>query len=346
MFERTWRDTGLLAVAIALGLVLYALARVLSHVLLLVLAAIVLACALAPIASYAERWVPRVVGVLGTYLVVVLVLLGIGWLVGQPLVEQARALALAAPDLSEQAQIWLEERGVPIEGNLEDRVASILSRGAETIVLLAPTIFGAGLEITVVLAMAAYLTVSGPAMRDFTLTLLPPERRDHARETITAVGQTMGGYVRGTVIDGLIVGVITWVVLMILGVRFPLVLALVAFVGELIPVLGPWLAAIPAIGIAATQSIALAVVVGGFYLLLQQFEAYVLLPRIMRSQAKVPPLLTLVALVAGAALAGFVGAILAIPIFGGLYVLFLYVAVPAIRREARAPEPAVPPDGL
>jgi len=338
VFQRTWRDTGLLAVAIALGFAIFNLAQLLSHPFLLLLAGTVLACALAPIAGAAERWVPRVVSVLLVYLVVALVLAGIGWLIAPALVEQAQMLVENAPALAEEAEAWINDRGLPIDGNLTEQFETVLTEGARTIVFLAPSTFQAGFDILFVVALSAYLTVSGPAMLDFTITLFPPERREHARETLVEMGSTMGGYVRGSLLDGAIIGTITWVVLSVLGVDFPLVLALVAFLGELIPVLGPLLAAVPAITIAALDTITLGIVVAVFYFVLQQFESYVLLPNIMRQQADIPPLLTLVALLAGAALAGFVGAILAIPLFGGLWVLFKRVAVPAVRRESGAPE--------
>ncbi len=338
MFQRTWRDTGLLAVAIALGFAIFNLAQLLAHPFLLVLAATVLASAIGPVAGAAERWVPRVVSVLLVYLLVVLVLAGIGWLIVPTLVEQAQLLVENAPMLADEAEAWINEQGLPIDGSLTDQFENVLTEGARAIVFLAPSTFAVGFEILLVVALSAYLTVSGPAMLDFTITLFPVERREHARGTLVEMSSTMGGYVRGSLLDGAIIGTITWIALSIIGVEFPLVLALVAFLGELIPVVGPLLAAIPAITIAALDSITLGLIVAGFYFLLQQFESYVLLPNIMRQQADIPPLLTLVALLAGAALAGFAGAILAIPLFGGLWVLFQRVAVPALRRESGAPE--------
>lgn len=338
MFQRTWRDAGLLALSIALGLAFYNLGQLLAHPMLLVLAATVLASAIAPVASYVEQWVPRIVAVLGVYAAVILVLAGIGWLIAPTLVDQAEQVVTRAPELAADVESWLASRGISVEGNIGDQISSALTEGARTIIFLAPSTFSAGLEILLVVAMAAYFTVSGPALLDFTLTLFPPDRRAYAHDTLTEVSQTMGGYVRGSLIDGVIIGTITWVALSLLGVDFPIVLALVAFLGELIPVLGPLIAAVPAIGVAATQSITLGIVVAGFYFALQQFESYVLLPNIMKQQADIPPLLTLVALLAGAALAGFVGALLAIPLFGGAFVLFKRVAVPALRRETDAPE--------
>lgn len=338
MFQRTWHDTGLLAVAIALGLALHSLSGVLASPFLLILGSVVLASAVAPVASFAERWAPRIVGVMAVYFAVLLVLAAMVWAVAPPLVGQAEQLVEDAPELADDVEQWLTQRGVRIDGDLTDTMSGAMTEAARTIVFLAPSTFAAGLDIFLVLALSAYLTVSGPSMLAFTLTLFPPERREHTRSALVEVADTMGGYVRGSLIDGAILGVLTWTALTLLGVDFPLVLALLAGLGVLVPIIGPIVTALPAIAIAATESITLGLIVAGFYILLQQLESYILLPVIMRQQADIPPLLTLVAIMAGAALAGIVGAILAIPLFGGLFVLFHRVAVPALRRESDAPE--------
>lgn len=193
-------------------------------------------------------------------------------------------------------------------------------------------LLSASLEIVLILGMSAYLVAAGPALYRFALSLLPAHRRDHAAEVLQQMGQTMGGYVRGVVLDGFIVAVIVYVGLRIIGLDYPLVLAIVAFLGELIPVLGPLLAGIPAVGIALFHSWELALIVFLFYFVVQQIESYVILPNIMSKQADIPPLLTLFALLAGGALGGIFWALLALPLSGALRVFVLLVVAPAIRR--------------
>src|SRR5690606_29730791 len=154
------------------------------------------ASAMAPLADRAERVMPRVAGVLLVYLLVLLVLAGIGWLVIPTLVSQAQQLVERAPELASDVERWLEERGVPVEGNIGGPLRSTLQEGARTILLVAPSTFASALEILLVVAMAAYLTVSGPAMLQFTLTLFPPDRRDYVHDVLVEVSRTMGGYVR------------------------------------------------------------------------------------------------------------------------------------------------------
>ncbi|MEX2372963.1 MAG: AI-2E family transporter, partial [Dehalococcoidia bacterium] len=313
------------------GLAAVQVAGILFHPLLLVLAAVVIATAVSPLAARLERWVPRVAAVLLVYLAVFLVFTLIGWVVVPPLAEQAETLAVRAPELASGTQQWLEERGIAVDGEIQASIGSSLERVATSVLTLAPAIFAASLEIFLVLAMSVYLVIAAPAMLSFMLSLFPADQRDRVRDVLTEMARTTGGYVRGTVLDGLIVAVIAYIGLTIIGVDFPLVLALLAFLGELVPVVGPIVAAVPAVGIALTESVTQAAIVAVFYLVLQQFESYVLLPNIMRSQADIPPLLTLIALVAGAAIAGIVGAILAIPLLGGVYVFVIRVVAPGIR---------------
>jgi putative heme transporter len=148
----------------------------------------------------------------------------------------------------------------------------------------------------------------------------------------------MGGYVRGVAIDGAILAVLVYIGLIILDVRFALVLALIAFLGEIVPVAGPIIASIPAIAIALLDSPTKALAVAAFYLAIQQFESYVLLPNVMQNQAHIPPLLSIIALFAGGTVGNILGALIAIPLTGALRVLVLRAVAPAIRRLWRVEE--------
>jgi len=331
MTDRRWQDVAFIAMAIAIGIASVQILQVLFRPLLLVLGAVVIASAVSPLAAILGRFVPRVVAVLSVYAASLVIFGLIGWMVIPPLAAQAETLAAQAPELAERARRWLERDDIPVDTSVGPRLEQVIETVGRWLLTLAPAGAGAALELFLVIAMSAYLTISGPAMRRFLLSLVPTRQRDYADIVLHEMSRTMGGYVRGSLIDGAIIGAIVYTGLLLLGVDFPLVLALLAFLGELIPVLGPWLAGVPAVAIAATQSLQLALFVAVFYILLQQFESYVLLPTIMKSQASVPPLLTMIALVAGAAVAGIIGALLAIPLFGAMYVLTLFVLAPAIR---------------
>ncbi len=135
----------------------------------------------------------------------------------------------------------------------------------------------------------------------------------------------------------LLVGAATFSGLTVIGVDFPLVLALIAGIAELIPIVGVYIATIPAVAIALIESPTQALMVLGFYVLLQQIESNLLLPALMRHQAGIPALLAVFALFAGEQLAGILGALIAIPLAGALQVLVVRVVAPALRRWTGAP---------
>ena len=144
------------------------------------------------------------------------------------------------------------------------------------------------LEILFVLCMSIYWLIQGPARHRFVLSLLPVGERRGAAEVLAKIGNAMGGYVRGAAINGLIIGALTYVGLLFLGLEYTLVLALFAGVMEVIPIAGPIIASIPIIGLApgvAQQG------PDGRRLFrpLQQFEGNLLLPTVMHSQTRLSP---------------------------------------------------------
>ena len=329
-----WRLAVILAAALALGLGLRDLLQALFEPLLLLLGAIVVAVALDPLVARAERRLPRVGAILLLYAVLFLVLGGLGWLMVPPLIEQGQAIAEQAPATVEEGERQLEESELlPFSRQeLRERAEGLARQlGAVGADLALRAIAGAT-GILLVWAMAAYLLASGPALLRYLLSHWPPAQRGQVEDVLREMGQTMGGFVRGWVLAAMIVGVLTYVGLLIIGVKYALMLAVVAGLLELIPVLGPLIAAVPAIAVALTDSWGTALMVLLFYIALQQFENYVLLPNILYKQAHIPPLLTLVALVVGASLGGVFGALLAVPVSGALRIFILRMVSPAIRR--------------
>jgi predicted PurR-regulated permease PerM len=136
------------------------------------------------------------------------------------------------------------------------------------------------------------------------------------------VETTLGGYVRGTSILCITVGIFTFIVLSLLGVRSALMLAVFAALMEAIPMIGPFLGAVPAILVALLDSPQKALFVTIAFIIIQQIEAQILVPKVMERQVGLSPLLVLLALTAGNLLGGLIGAVVAIPIAAALMILF------------------------
>ena len=326
-----WRSAAIIGIALALAIASVDLLWLLAEPLMLLLVAIVIAQALAPIVGWLERWLSRTVGVVLVYLVLVLGFGGIGWLVFPSLVSQTQMLVNNAPDLLEQASSWFDDMGSGSTDQVITAVESTLQRFSDLLLSVPLLVFSSVIDFILIIFMSIYWLIYAPALSSFTHSLFPEERRPQVASVMGEMGHTMGGYVRGTVIDAMIIGLLTYVGLTVIGMEYVLVLAMLSGLGEFLPIVGPIIAAIPAILIALTQSPQQAGLVILFFILLQQLESNLLVPLIMRQQADVPPLLSLVAILAGSALGGLLGAIIAIPLAGALRIMVMRVAAPAER---------------
>lgn len=310
-----------------------------ARTLALLFAAVVIAEALAPVVERLERWVPRAIAVAAIYLLLIAVIAGALWYVVPELASEAADLAERLPevanDVSENVDEMTEtvdDAGVPVLSDVESTLRDAASSLSSEIVTFAGTLLASVTEIVVIGFMSVYWLLSRSALFGFIRSLAPRDQQDTVSGTIDAFSSTVGGYVRGEAISVVIIGVLSYAGLAIIGVDYALVLALVAAFGELLPIIGPILTAIPAIVVALFDSPVQALIVAGFYLLLQQIESNIIIPNVMRNQAHIPPLLTLVAISAGGSIGGILGALIAIPFVGVLKVATVQILVPAVRR--------------
>ncbi|HEV2128508.1 MAG TPA: AI-2E family transporter [Thermomicrobiales bacterium] len=336
-----WRGAAIAAIALALAAGALVLLWLLARPLTLLLIAIVIAQALTPIVALLEQWLPRGIAIVLVYLALVLMVGGIGWLVLPPLVAEGQTLVINAPELISRSREWLNGIDPESSNRVMAAVQSAIDRFADVLLSLPFTLFSSVIDVILIVFISLYWLIATPALSRFTLSLFPPEHQRRANDVMDAIGETMGGYVRATAINGVIIGVMTYIGLLVIGVEYTLILAVLAGLGEFLPVVGPILAAIPAIAIALLESPQQAVVVAVFFIALQQLESNLLVPFIMRQQADVPPLLSLLALLAGSALGGLLGALIAIPLAGAVRVLVIRVLAPAEREWAGADDPKV-----
>jgi predicted PurR-regulated permease PerM len=141
------------------------------------------------------------------------------------------------------------------------------------------------------------------------------DNKDRVGKIIDQVESNLGSWARGELILMFFVGVIIYIGLLILGIPFALPLAIIAGILEIIPVLGPNIAAIPAVIIGLTISPLMALAVAALCFLVQQIENYFLVPKIMEKSAGVNPIVTLISLTVGYRLMGLTGIILSVPLF-------------------------------
>ncbi|HEX5503435.1 MAG TPA: AI-2E family transporter [Thermomicrobiales bacterium] len=328
------------AVGVLLGAGLLLLVGQFAQTIELLLAAVIIGDALSPLVGWLARRLPRGAAIAAVYIALLLILAGVGMLVVPVVIAQIQQIVSNAPQWLSQFKGWASHFGFLGSQNVQNAIVSGLSKFSDTLLSLPLTLSGYAADGIAVFFMSVYWLFEAPALKRFTLSLVPEGERDHADAVLGEMGRSMGGYIRGVVLDGLVIGVLDYIGLVIIGVKYALVLALISFFAELIPVLGPILASIPALIVALLTSPVQFVIVLVFKLLLHQTEGHLVAPNIMRSQTDVPQLLVLVALFAGAGVAGMLGALIAIPIAGALRVLLLRVVAPAVRHRFGVPEPA------
>lgn len=322
----------LVVVAVGLGFVL--LFRF-HRLLLLLFAAIVISTAISPAVDWLHRrGLPRLLGIALLYLLLLAFIAGL-ILLGAPLiVEQATNLASAIPEAYDELRqtmlrnpnLFVWRLGVELppqfplatsgEASVEESVSAV-AQAWQTIGLVASTIFG----IFATLALAFYWTLEGERTKRALLLLLPLDKRESARELVTTIENNIGNFIVGQATLALIIGVLALAAYLLIGLPYALVLAILAGIMEVVPLIGPTLGAIPAAIVAFSVDPVKAIWVIVATAVIQQLENSFLVPRVMDRAVGVNPLVTLLALTAFGSLFGVVGALVAIPVAAMVQIL-------------------------
>lgn len=323
-----------IAIVFAIGIIFTALVlefiSLTGHSIALLFVAIVIGEAVSPVISRLENFMPRGVAVGLLFLALIGSIVGLGISLQPQITDQTTDLIDALPGYIDRATEFVRDLPLTDENEMWAGIQSNIGNFTMTLVSVPMAIFTSLAQVFIVSFMAAYWTLSRRAIREFLESLVPESEKTSLRKLLVELSSTVGGYVRGTGLGALIIGAVVYIGLSLLGVNYPLIMAIFAAFGELIPILGPNLAAIPAVIVAFLESWQLAVAVVVFYVVLQQVESVLLVPLLMNSQANIPPLLVIISVSFGGAIAGILGAIIAIPAAGALRVIVMRVIAPAI----------------
>jgi predicted PurR-regulated permease PerM len=315
-----------LAVVTALVLVLLLLWYAVN-VLMLVFAGILLAVFLRGLSGAVSRSTKLPEG-WSLAIVIVGILLVVGgliWWLAPQIAEQAAELRRVLPESIRQGEERLAEYGwgrqiiermptveeaMPNGADAFSRVTGIFSSTLSYVV-----------NFVIIVFVGIYLAIGGRTYTNGLVRLFPFERRARAREVVNELGFTLWWWLVGKIAAMIVVGVLTWLFLMLLGVPLSITLGLLAGLLDFIPNIGPFLAGIPAVLIALTVSPTVALYVLIFYFVVQSLESYVLTPILQQKTVKLPPAITVVAQVLLGVLIGGIGLILASPLAAVAFVL-------------------------
>jgi predicted PurR-regulated permease PerM len=323
-----------------------------QEVLVLLLLAILFATAIEPLVNWLRRGpFSRGQGILIVYSGIFLVLLGLGLFVVPNLVGQLtqfvdslpQQIAALRPRI-EQVELaplralllrGVEEAGPVVQRGLEEPVSTAQP---EQLVGVGGAFAHSLFSVITVFLLAFYWLTERTAIKRAVLRLVP---RDHARQvnaTWLEVEERLGAWVRGQLLVMLAIGAMAGAAFVLLGLPNPLLLAVLAGLFEIIPMIGPFLAFVPALLVALALDPTKALLLIPIAIVLQQIEGNVLIPRIMSHVVGVSPLTVILGILIGSILYGPAGAFLAVPVAAALQVILNHTLRPALEE----PTPRVP----
>ena len=279
-------------------------------IILLVFVSLLIMAILNPLVTKLSKFkIPRALSVLVSYLVVFgLVGVALAGII-PPLIEQTTNFVNGMPK-------YLEDLGASgiigreVISQFLARLGSLPAQAARITISIFSNVFG----VLTVLFFAFYLLLSRDKLDDQLSTFFGKKKSKEVTELIDALEEKLGGWARGQLALMFMVGVTTYVGLRLLGIPFSLPLAILAGLLEIVPYLGPIIAAIPAIIIGFSISAVIGLATATLTFLIQQLENYIFVPKVMEKSVGVSPIITLLSLAIGFRVAGIVGALISIPV--------------------------------
>ncbi|XGV99150.1 MAG: AI-2E family transporter [Leptolyngbya sp. BL-A-14] len=338
--------------SILLVVLLLVLLWQLQSLLIVLMISVVLAATLSPIVDWAEgRRVPRWLAVISVYLMLIGGFVGAGVLIGPTVVEQTDRLINQIPMYSEALFNWVQGLALRLNTSQPELVPQLVNpqaltnwviRSSQQVLLrsfgLTKNIVGALFSVVLVLLISGYMVAGSKTLIQGVVQLFPHPWDRRLAAQVKPVSRRMGGFIQGRVVVSAILGVVTTVGLNVLGLsEVSLALGAIAGVTNLIPFVGPFLGAIPALIVSLSMGGVTWLWVLLLFAIVQNLESYILDPLLVGSSVNIHPLYQLLAVFGGTQVLGILGAIIVPPWVAGAAVLLenLYIRPKRI-AEARA----------
>jgi predicted PurR-regulated permease PerM len=322
-------------------------------ILLLLLISLLLTAALYPAVTWLRRRGMRhsqavtvvLLGVLALFVLFLLILI-------PPIIEEAGNFADDLPEHVERTQGILQERYPSLYERLQNFAEQQSQESTITADLPLPQILSAGAGIVqgvsntvIVMVITAYLLLDGSRIYRWSVRYLPDSQEIKVRQAMPEISKVVSGYLVGQIVTSLLFGIFTFIVLSIAGVPQPLFLALFAAILDAIPIVGVFIATIPAFLLALTVSVPAAIAVLIAYVAYQQVENYVIVPRVYRNTLQISSFAVLIAVVVGSELLGIIGVLIALPLAAAIPVVerIWIETAPKPSSVAEEPEPGTEP---
>lgn len=351
MQNTNWqRVRDILISIVCVGIIVWAAWSVLSqfvYAIVILLLSLAVAFLLTPVVNLLERYaIPRVVAALLVYIVVLAVLGGIGYGLVFSLISQVQyfstnlpSYVLQLPDTYQAFQGWLVHQGIPqaninaalsqVEAQLQNFATSLVNNALNIVIIVTD----AFVNILLVAVLSFYFTLDGKLVRNNVVGIFPTNWKGHIELFEEALNKVVGNYIRGQLTLAFVIGLLAGFGCSVLGLnQFGLIIGVLAFLFETIPMVGPALASIPAILISLLlpDPFPRTFWIMGYFVFIQMFESNVLGPRIVGHAVGLHPIASILALLMGIQVFGAFGALIATPI-----VAAAWVVIASFYRSAR-----------
>jgi predicted PurR-regulated permease PerM len=334
------RIRDILIVVICIGIMVWAAFTVLGifvHALVLLLLAMAVAFLVTPLVNILHRYVPRLIASLLVYLLVVSALIALCYALVFSLIQQVNYFSTHLPQYVQNLPAtytvtldWLVKQGIPISSinkaisTIEDQANALALTLAANLVSIVQIVTDVIVNILLVAVLSFYLTLDGKRIRNALVNLAPKESMPHVRVFEDALNRVVGNYIRGQLTLATIIGLLAGVGCYFLGLsNFALIIGVLAFLFETIPMVGPTLASIPAILISLLlpDPFPRTYVILIYFIIIQLIEGNILGPRIVGHAVGLHPVASILALIVGVQIFGPFGALLVTPILAAVWVV-------------------------
>lgn len=318
--QRISISNGTLLRIIIIVLVVYFLFFI-REVLGVLFVAWVLSSALDPFVDYLERFrIPRWVTILATYIfILAIVALMFSLLIPAVIAQLTDVTVNFSTVYGPRLDEWISTfnlSGESVSAKIQENLSSV----TQNIGKITTGVFGAVghvisgvVAVIAVLVMGFYMTIEEEGIKKFVRSIAPLKYHPYLVQKLNRIQDRMGAWLRGQLLLMIIIGSLVSIGLWALGVEYALLLGMIAGFLEFVPVAGPIIAAIPAIFFALADSPFKALAVLVLFIVIQQLENHLIVPRVMSRAVGMNPLVVLIVILIGAKVGGIIGVLLAVP---------------------------------
>jgi len=296
---------------------------------LLVLTAIVIASAIEPgVAFFIRQHIPRFVAALLVYVLVFGSLFSLLYFFFPPIIADAANFLSAMPKYLETlnasssfSNITNATNLVAGQGGIQSFIQTLLSlqsvftAGSGGVLQLFVTFFGGIFSLVLVIVLSFYFALQDTGVDDFLRMVMPVAYEEYSVDLWKRAQKKIGLWMQGQILLSVIVAILVYLGLLIIGIPYALLLSVFTAIAEIIPIFGSLIAGTAAAVVGYSDGgVPLGLIVAGLFIVVNQFESNLIYPLIVKKIVGIPPLLVIVALIAGYTLAGFLGVLLSVPV--------------------------------